>query len=176
MLGDMLMASMLAAYFDYHNARRYAHRSVTNLREFIFIAQGFHRSRAIAVGDSMVYLFRAHHQRNTAISHIRYVIEQKAAADVNVLMGFIEDVCMQAVYIQSFPGEGPPGRILLPRSWMIRVLHRADSTRNNRAMMDELITSLGKLLVILSNGDGGMSWIPAHSAILLTSKHQVNYT
>ncbi|KAG8992645.1 hypothetical protein FRB94_011413 [Tulasnella sp. JGI-2019a] len=155
MLGDMLMASMLAAYFDYHNARRYAHRSVTNLREFIFIAQGFHRSRAIAVGDSMVYLFRAHHQRNTAISHIRYVIEQKAAADVNVLMGFIEDVCMQAVYIQSFPGEGPPGRILLPRSWMIRVLHRADSTRNNRAMMDELITSLGKLLVILSNGDGG---------------------
>ncbi|KAG9025217.1 hypothetical protein FRB95_010398 [Tulasnella sp. JGI-2019a] len=155
MLGDMLTTSMLASYFDYHNARNYAHRSYTDLGT-VSRAQGFLYFRATAARNAMMYLFRgASDQRNTAIDYIRYVVEYRVAVDVNVLMGFIEDVCMQAAYIHSFSGEGRHGRLLLPRSWMLRVLRRADPTRNDRTMMEGLVATLGTLTVILSTGNGG---------------------
>ncbi|KAG8875202.1 hypothetical protein FRB97_005339 [Tulasnella sp. 331] len=57
-LSDMLMASILAAHFDFQVAQHYTHRSYINFDNYIRTGHDHHRLIANAIQNSLKYLFR----------------------------------------------------------------------------------------------------------------------
>ncbi|KAF8336964.1 uncharacterized protein EI90DRAFT_93924 [Cantharellus anzutake] len=91
---------------------------------------------------------------DNGVRFLRWVVEKKPPIDLNVLVHFLEILCIQLVFQCSSRRPRPLHNLLLPRSWAIRVLDMFSDNPPTIFRIRELLTPIIEILHNISGWDG----------------------